>query len=77
MDQHDQGNLRFLLSCSPEQLKAWYNTASNQDLVYAGELLDKYAQFLEWEIQSEKIEKQLASMPVLVEAQAVIATVRN
>lgn len=77
MDRHDRDNLRFLLSCSPKQLKQWYNTASDEDLLYAGEILDRYAIYLEYEIRAEKIEQELATMPVLTEAQAVIAAIRG
>lgn len=77
MDQHDQDNLRFLLSCSPNQLKQWYNTASDEDLLYASELMDRYAIYLEYEIRADKIERKLATMPVLTEAQAVIAAIRG
>lgn len=77
MNHHDQLNLKFLLSRSPEDLKKWYDAAADDDLLYAAELLERYAAYLEFEITSSKIEKQLAAMPVLVEAQAVIAAVRG
>lgn len=77
MNQHDQDNLRFLLNCSPTQLKKWYQTADDNDLLYASELLERYGVLLDFEIMSSKVEKQLAAMPVLTEAQAVIAAVRD
>lgn len=77
MNQHDLDNIRFLLNRTPDQLREWYNSVSDQDLVYANEIMEQYARFLESEIESEIIEKQLAAMPVLVEAQAVIAAVRG
>lgn len=77
MNQHDLDNIRFLLNRTPAELYQWYQTVSDQDLVYASEIMEQYARFLESEIESEIIEKQLAAMPVLVEAQAVIAAVRG
>jgi hypothetical protein len=77
MNQHDQDNLRFLLNSSPAQLKKWYQTADDNDLLYASELLERYGSLLDFEIMSSKVEKQLAAMPVLTEAQAVIAAVRD
>lgn len=77
MNQTDQHNLRFLLSCDKEQLRHWYNTASEEDLRYASELMDRYAHYLEWEIQAQRIEKEILAMPVLTEAQAVIAMVSD
>lgn len=77
MNRHDQDNLKFLLTRSPDELRAWYNSVSDDDLLYAKELMDRYAAYLEWEIQAQRIELELQSMPVLTEAQAVIAAVRN
>lgn len=77
MNQHDLDNLRFLLSANKQQLQQWYNTVSNDDLRYANELLDRYSTYLKWEILSQRIEKEIAAMPVLTAAQAVIAMVRT
>lgn len=76
MNQRDKENLKFLLSSSPEQLREWYNQVSDEDLIYASDLMDRYAAYLEWEIKSQQIERELAAMTVLTEAQAVIAAVR-
>lgn len=76
MNQRDKENLKFLLSSSPEQLREWYNQVSDEDLIYASDLMDRYAAYLEWEIKSQLIERELAAMTVLTEAQAVIAAVR-
>lgn len=76
MNQRDKENLKFLLSSSPEQLREWYNQVSDEDLIYASDLMDRYAVYLEWEIKSQLIERELAAMTVLTEAQAVIAAVR-
>ena len=76
MNQRDKENLKFLLSSSPERLREWYNQVSDEDLIYASDLMDRYAAYLEWEIKSQQIERELAAMTVLTEAQAVIAAVR-
>ena len=76
MNQRDKENLKFLLSSSPERLREWYNQVSDEDLLYASDLMDRYAAYLEWEIKSQLIERELAAMTVLTEAQAVIAAVR-
>jgi hypothetical protein len=77
MQQHDINNLKFLLSRSTIQLHSWYENATYAELVYANKLLDRYAEILEDEIQVGKIERKLDTMPVFVEAQAVIAAVRE
>ena len=40
MNKHDEDNLRFLLTVSPETLRDWYNSVSQDDIDYAKELLD-------------------------------------
>lgn len=77
MDQFDQANLKFLLNCNSQQLREWYNTVSDDDLRYASELMERYADFLETEVRAQRIELELQSMPVMVEAQAVIAMIRG
>jgi len=42
MNQRDQDNLSFLLSLNSDSLLAWYNQASEDDILYAQELLDNY-----------------------------------
>jgi len=77
MDQHDVENIRFLLSRTPEQLREWYNSVSDEDLLYASLILENYADFLRQENITLEIERQIEQMPVLTEAQAVIAAVRD
>lgn len=76
MDQYDKANLKFLLSCDSRQLREWYSTVSDEDLIYASSLMERYAEYLEFEIKAQRIELELKSMPVLTEAQAVIAAIR-
>jgi hypothetical protein len=42
MDDHDQANLDFLLTASPDTLKEWSTKVTQDDLNYAQELLDAY-----------------------------------
>jgi len=77
MDQDDVKNLHFLLSRTPDQLRAWYDSVSDEDLFYASIILDRYADFLRDETLRLNIERQIEQMPVLTQAQAVIAAVRD
>lgn len=76
MNQHDRDNLTFLLTASSETLRAWYDLCSDDDLIYATQLLDRYQTQLEDAIIADQIEQQIAAMPVLTAAQAVISAVR-
>jgi hypothetical protein len=42
MNLNDRNNLNFLMNATPEVLLEWYDTASEDDLIYAQELLDAY-----------------------------------
>ena len=42
MNQHDRDNLNFLMTASDEVLREWYSSASEDDLLYAQELLSEY-----------------------------------
>jgi len=77
MHQNDLDNIRFLLSRTPQQLKEWYNSVSDQDLIYASQIMDRYAAELQQHINFQEVESQLETMPVFTEAQAVIAAIRG
>lgn len=77
MNQRDLDNVRFLINCTPEQLRNWYDSVSEADLIYASLIMENYATLLETEIKFQNIEQQIAAMPVMTEAQAVIAMVRG
>lgn len=77
MNQRDIDNVRFLIDCTPEQLRNWYDSVSEADLIYASLIMENYASLLETEIKFQNIEQQIAAMPVMTEAQAVIAMVRG
>lgn len=77
MTKNELGLIRLFLDASPENLFRWYQRATDQDLIHAVELMERYAAHLENEIVFQCIEEQIAEMPVLVQAQAVIAAVRG
>ena len=39
MNEHDQRNLRFLMTSSEDELAVWYDQTSEDDIAYAMELL--------------------------------------
>lgn len=77
MNQRDIDNVRFLINCTPEQLRNWYDSVSEADLIYASLIMENYATLLDTEIKFQNIEQQIAAMPVMTEAQAVIAMIRG
>lgn len=46
MTEHDRDNLDFLLKCSDEGFKEWFEQASDDDKLYASELLNEYEEEL-------------------------------
>lgn len=77
MTQNNLNNLSFLMNADQQTLKNWYASASMEDLIYATELLDQYEVVLENELLFATIDKQISAMPVMFEAQTVIAAVRD
>lgn len=49
MNQHDRDNLNFLMTAADSVLREWYSSASEEDLIYAQELLDEYQSELDRE----------------------------
>ena len=49
MNQHDRDNLNFLMTAADEVLREWYSMASEDDLIYAQELLSAYEMELDCE----------------------------
>ena len=58
-------------------LRQWYTNATDAELIRANLLMDLYSHYLKHEVELNKIDQAIAKMPVLVEAQAVIASVRG
>jgi len=77
MDQHDYEQLEFLLQADKTMLRQWYTNATDAELIRANLLMDLYSHYLKHEVELNKIDQAIAKMPVLVEAQAVIASVRG
>jgi hypothetical protein len=50
MNEWDRDNLSFIMSCSDEEFKAWFDQASDDDISYALELIAQS--------QAEVVEKQ-------------------
>jgi hypothetical protein len=64
MNDRDKGNLMFLLSLPTKQLKQWYTEVSEDDRLYAEELLTQ-AHLL-------TIDKAVAELPQYKEANKVL-----
>jgi len=77
MNKEDLDTLEFFLSADPETVKNWYQHASYVDLSNANHLLNLYHTYLKHETLCIKIETKIMAMPVMTEAQAVIAAVRE
>lgn len=68
--------VKMLLKATPENLKKWYTRASDRDIEHAVDLLDRYSYHVQDLLISEQIELELANMPAMLEAQAVISALR-
>ncbi len=62
MNQHDRDNLDFLLGASPEVIEDWYEQMSDDDIEYAFELLEEYAQ----ELAANELAASLADRNILI-----------
>ncbi len=58
-NEWDRDNLNFLLNTDDEVLKDWHAQADADDLVYARELLDAYAEELKLRAQELRIECEM------------------
>lgn len=76
MNQHDLDNIRFLLNRTPDQLREWYNSVSDEDLRYANEIMEQYAWYIEDQIQELTVESRL-SQKLWTESQSVIAMIKG
>ena len=72
MTPHDRENLEFLLNASPEALAAWHNSVTQDDIEYAQELLDQFAQELNDRARELRVEAELARMSEYSEARAIL-----
>jgi len=73
VNQDDLELLDFLLSADREDLCGWYRKCDEAALIRASFLMDLYANYLRVESEFIDIDGKIQDMPVLFEAQAVIA----
>jgi hypothetical protein len=70
MNDHDRGNLRFLLSADESAMQEWYNQVDQDDIEYALELL----QLANAELTVKEMELAEAAETLdLTQAQAVLS----
>lgn len=69
MNPNDKNNLDFLLNSSQESISVWYDQASEDDIQYAVELMNRAA--LEFELLTDPVPQV-----DLTEANAVLAKFR-
>ena len=69
MNPNDKNNLDFLLNSSSESISVWYDQASEDDIQYAVELMNRAA--LEFELLTDPVPQV-----DLTEANAVLAKFR-
>ena len=72
MTPYDRENLDFLLNATPEALAAWHGSVTEDDIVYAQELLDQFAQELNLRARELKVEAELAMMSEYAQARAIL-----
>jgi hypothetical protein len=61
MNNHDLGNLNFLLNAGPEELAAWWNNVSTDDRQYASEILNQYSE--ELKVRQRFIDVESIALP--------------
>lgn len=76
-NDEDRKNLAFLIRASEETLKDWYKTCTDDDIVYAQELMHAFALELNEAAIEMRIECELASMDEYSESISVIETVKE
>jgi hypothetical protein len=71
----DRDNLNFLLNASPSVMAEWNAQADADDLDYARELLDAYAEEMRLQAQDLLVESKMALMFDYPDAKRVIDTI--
>jgi hypothetical protein len=71
----DRDNLNFLLNASPDVMAEWNAQADADDLDYARELLDAYAEEMRLEAKDLLVESKMALMFDFPDAKRVIDSV--
>lgn len=62
MTEHDRNNLNFLLTIDDNSLAKWFETASDDDLIYAFELIQEYKDkmkelYVEYDLQTSDLKE--------------------
>jgi hypothetical protein len=76
MNDWDRDNLNFLMKATPATLKEWFEQATEDNIAYAQDLLDRYSQELDELTLSNNINKRLERTERYPEAQTVLAKFR-
>ena len=71
----DRDNLNFLLNASPDVMAEWNAQADADDLAYARELLDAYAEEMRLEAKDLLVESKMALMFDYPDAKRVIDSI--
>lgn len=62
MTEHDRNNLNFLLTIDDNSLAKWFETASDDDIIYAFELIQEYKDkmkelYVEYDLQTSDLKE--------------------
>jgi len=76
MDKHDRDNLEFLLSLERENFQEWYDSITEDDRLYAQEIIAQAALELQEQAEAMVIEGRLAKMKRFTLAERVIEMVK-
>jgi hypothetical protein len=73
MNKHDRNNLEFLLNAGEDTLKEWYNSVTEDDRVYASELLRVWS----LELMLKAVLLSDPEIDSLTEANQILKKVKN
>jgi len=76
-NEHDRNNLRFLMNTNRETLIKWYESSSEDDILYAKSLLDAFDLEINENNKTQLIDSQLDTMKYFTEATAVLSYIRE
>lgn len=76
MNKHDRDNLEFLLNLEKVHFADWYDSITEDDKLYAQEIMARAAEELQEEAAALVIETQLADLDRYTLAEQVIALVK-
>lgn len=76
-NQRDRDNLRFLLSLDEKGLKQWYSQADEDDMQYARELFDSYAEELRLAAEILSVEIVVSGMETFPEVESILNKIKD